>query len=163
MPTPIAGSSVPTSVVGASLGSPLKGFSLIELLIVLSIAALMLVVVPPLFSGPIRNAELKAAAYELAAVLKKTRSLAIATQRENSLTLDLTGKRYRSRTRSKKLPKHIHLSLFTARSEQISNRSGSIRFFPDGSATGGRITLKGVARTFHVDVDWLTGRTTVYE
>ena len=40
---------------------------------------------------------------------------------------------------------------------------GAIRFFPDGSSTGGEIMLAGAAGTFFVRVDWLTGRIRIDE
>ena len=53
--------------------------------------------------------------------------------------------------------------LFTARSEQLSEKGGAIRFFPDGSSTGGRITLSIDSMRYLVNVDWLTGRVKVME
>jgi general secretion pathway protein H len=145
------------------LGAFVKAFTLLELLVVIALASLMLVLVPPLFSGAVQSTEVKAVARELAATLKKVRGRAIASQDEAVLTLDLTHKRYSTNAGkpAKKLPDRLHLSLFTARSEQISGQIGSIRFYPDGSATGGRITVTGGTRSLYVDVDWLTGKVTI--
>ena len=52
----------------------------------------------------------------------------------------------------------LRLGLDTARSELIDAASGQIRFFPDGSSTGGRITLTMQAQQAQVTVDWLTGQ-----
>lgn len=49
------------------------------------------------------------------------------------------------------------LSLFAAKSEQVSETTGKIRFFPDGSFTGGRVGLARGQQKYHVTVDWLTG------
>jgi len=59
------------------------------------------------------------------------------------------------------LPKGIDLKLYTAQSEVTSERKGGIRFYPDGSSTGGRITLSAGERKYLVDVDWLTGRVSI--
>jgi general secretion pathway protein H len=48
------------------------------------------------------------------------------------------------------------------RSDECAN-VGEIRFFPDGSSTGGEITLAGGNAHRYVQVDWLTGRVAVYE
>ena len=61
------------------------------------------------------------------------------------------------------LPEDIALELFTARSELESDTVGRVRFFPDGSSTGGRITLSLAERRYMVDVDWLTGRVTTFD
>jgi general secretion pathway protein H len=39
----------------------------------------------------------------------------------------------------------------------LDEGTGRIRFFPDGSATGGRVTLIGQNQTLVVDINWLTG------
>jgi general secretion pathway protein H len=42
-----------------------------------------------------------------------------------------------------------------------SERRGAIRFYPDGSSTGGRITVTFGRTQYLVDVDWLTGRVSI--
>ncbi len=52
----------------------------------------------------------------------------------------------------------------TRRSRRSStSKRGAIRFYPDGSSTGGRITVASGERKFLVDVDWLTGRVSIKE
>ena len=43
----------------------------------------------------------------------------------------------------------------------FTDRVGSIRFYPDGSSNGGRVTVGAGGRAFAVDVDWLTGHVTI--
>ena len=45
----------------------------------------------------------------------------------------------------------------------MSERQGSIRFFPDGGSNGGRITVASGERKYEVDVDWLTGRVAILD
>lgn len=141
-----------------------RGFTLLEMMIVLVLAGLMLTLVPPLFSGRTSTAELKATARELAAALRFARGQAITRQRETVLMLDTERRRYTvsGRERSRRLPKGIGLKLITARSERIATHRASIRFFPDGSATGGQITLSGGKQSYIVDINWLTGRVAIY-
>lgn len=61
------------------------------------------------------------------------------------------------RKKSYSIPESIELSLFTTTTETLSDNSGRIRFFPDGSATGGRVTLIGKNQTLVIDINWLTG------
>ncbi len=140
------------------------GFTLIELLVVMAVMALVLLVVPPMFSGSLSRAELGSAAREVAAGLREARSQAIRRNREVAFTVDVDARRYRIDDAAvRQLPTGPDLSLFTARSEQLDEVSGSIRFFPDGSSTGGRVTLGGDARKYHVEVDWLTGRVSIQD
>jgi general secretion pathway protein H len=61
----------------------------------------------------------------------------------------------------RKLPDNLEVKLYGAQSEVTSERRGSIRFYPDGSSTGGRITVASGERKYLVDVDWLTGRVSI--
>jgi general secretion pathway protein H len=45
--------------------------------------------------------------------------------------------------------------------EQLSARQGRLRFFVDGSSTGGNVILKSARRTVSVDLDWMTGHVSV--
>lgn len=139
------------------------GFTILELLVVLVIGAIAysLVLGVP-FRGP-STADLKAASRALASGLRQAQSMALATRRDATLTLDLEAREYEvsgtEGTRS--LPKGLELKLFTSQSEVSSERKGSIRFYPDGSSTGGRITVAAGERKYLVDVDWLTGRVSI--
>jgi general secretion pathway protein H len=134
------------------------------LIVVLALAGLMFALVPPLFSGSITRAEAKGAARELAAALRFARGYAVSRQEEAVLTLDTQNRWYKisGRNRVKGLPKRLDITLITARSEQRSAKVGAVRFYPDGSATGGQIRLAGGGQKFVVDVNWLTGRVAIY-
>lgn len=57
----------------------------------------------------------------------------------------------------------LGITLITATREIIDSGAGGIRFYPDGTSTGGGITLSLNQRQYHVVVDWLTGHVTVGE
>ena len=52
----------------------------------------------------------------------------------------------------------LELQLYTVEKELTSDKVAAIRFYPDGSSTGGRVTIGKDDRKFEIDVDWLTGR-----
>ncbi|MEE4379659.1 MAG: GspH/FimT family protein [Candidatus Competibacteraceae bacterium] len=137
-----------------------SGFSLVELLVVLVIVVLAVAVVPPLFMGVGSTAELRGAARQLAAGLRSVRSHAVLKQSPATLTVDLEARHFRvsSNNRSISLPTDVAVKLYTAQSELLNESSGNIRFFPDGSSTGGHITLANERLEYTVNVDWLTGR-----
>jgi len=47
--------------------------------------------------------------------------------------------------------------------ELVSDTSGGIRFFPDGSSTGGNIAVVLGEREWRINVGWLTGEITLDE
>ena len=139
-------------------------FTLIEILIVLGIIGLALALVPPLLGPGLNHSSVKSATRELAAVLNVARMQAIDTRAEATLVLDTENKTYKLGTRERHLhlPAASGLLLTTAESEQIDKHTGAIRFYPDGSSTGGRIQLSLPDRvTYVVDVNWLTGKVAI--
>lgn len=144
--------------------APATGFTLIELLAVLFVLALVAAFVVPSLGGG-EAVELKGAARTLAAGLRHTRNQALNDNRSATLALDVAKREFQlsGEKRTRKLPGRIDIVLFTARSEQQSEERGAIRFFPDGSSTGGRITLSTERLRYLVNVDWLTGRVSVIE
>jgi general secretion pathway protein H len=138
------------------------GFTLIELLVSLAILGLALVLIAGYKPPWSRGVGIRATAAELAAGLRLARSQAILSNRLVVFDLDLTGHRYRIGTGTPRLlPADLSLELLTISGEARNAREGDIRFNPDGSSTGGRISLTDGQRRIGVGVDWLTGRVSV--
>src|SRR5262245_14016333 len=117
---------------------------------------------------PFRGAstsDLKAAARTLASGLRQAQTTAMSTRRDATLMLDLETREFEvsGAGGARALPRDIELKLFTAQSEALTEKKGAIRFYPDGSSTGGRITVASGERKYLVDVDWITGRVSIDE
>ncbi|MGH8469470.1 MAG: GspH/FimT family protein [Gammaproteobacteria bacterium] len=142
----------------------LSGFTLVELLVVLVIGGLVLSLVPPLFSQGATSVELRSAARELAAALRYARSRAINRHVESTVTVNVADKRYAisGRKGTRTLPQEADIKLDTARSQTRSVTTGAFRFYPDGSSTGGQITLASGPLRYVVDISWLTGRVAIH-
>lgn len=141
------------------------GVTLLELLIVLTLMAIVAGFVIPMFGGPLSTSELRSTARQLAAGLRLARSEAVSQRRETFLVLDVAGKRFKvdRDPQEHKLPSRVELKLFTAQNDLVDESVGSIRFFPDGGSNGGRITVAAGERKFDVDIDWLTGRVAILD
>ena len=138
------------------------GFTLIELLVSLAILGLALALIVGYKPPWSRGLGLQATAAELAAGLRLARSEAILSDRPVLFDIDLIGHRYRIGTGTPRhLPADLSLELLTISGEALNGREGDIRFNPDGSSTGGRISLADGQRRIGVGVDWLTGRVMV--
>ena len=142
-----------------------RGFTLLEMMVVLVIAAIAYAVLLSAPLGKASAADLKTAARTLASGLRQAQSTAMATRKDAVLTIDVESREYVTTldTTPRKLPENLELKLYAAQSEVSSERRGSIRFYPDGSSTGGRITVAAGERKYLVDVDWLTGRVSINE
>lgn len=141
------------------------GFTLIELLVVLLIMGALITLAPAAFHRIAPGLEMKAAAREVAGLLREARGQAIRDNRETAVLIDTEQKLYRlgQGSRGHELGAALQVSLVTAASEQLDETRGRIRFFPDGTSTGGRVTLSRDDRKFDITVDWLTGLVAISE
>ena len=137
-----------------------RGFTLIEILVVLAVVGLIMAFVLPMISGSRSRAGLRAAANEIAAALRSTRSLATTHGRAETFVLDTAHAAFRagSTASPQRLPGGIALAIVTIAQERETDTVGSIRFFADGSSTGGGVRLSSGTNESDVLVDWLTGR-----
>lgn len=141
-----------------------QGFTLLEMILVLVVAGFLAVVAVPNIQPTIAAMQLKSATQDVASALRHTRGQALSKGREAEFVLNVNQHFYKTAGRQKPyaLPTSVKLSLFTADFLK-SEGQGSIVFYPDGSASGGRVTLQGAGRTRLVDVNWLTGGVVIRE
>jgi general secretion pathway protein H len=138
-----------------------RGLSLIEVLVALAILALVAAATASALSGAVERARFRAAAREIASALRAARYSAMSKQVEATFALDVERKTYvvsDGRGRELGLPKDSVVTLSTASSEELTDTSGTIRFFSDGSSTGGAVTIVLRDRQDRIAVHWLTGR-----
>ena len=139
------------------------GFSLLEVMMVLVIIALSYLLLPKLVFSGVSGAELRSNARAVATGLRLTRDAAINSKRESVLSLNLESREFTlpNDIRLHKLNDKLDVKLYTAEADLISDKVGTIRFYPDGSSNGGRVTVAAGERGFEIEVDWLTGHVTI--
>jgi general secretion pathway protein H len=140
-----------------------RGFTLFELLVVILIIGLVLAAVPGFLIRDSDRVDLEAATKSLAAGLREARSEAVLSNREQVFALDVETRRFRVAAGRplRQLDSDLALRFTTARSGVLAPTAGTIRFFPDGSATGGAIRLVRDDLQAGVRVDWLTGEVSI--
>lgn len=140
------------------------GFTLLELLIALVIASLLFVFVLPTGSRQREHVELANAARTVAEALRTTRIQAINAGAAAVFAVDVAHARYRPAGGAvQELPRGIRVGLVTTRDDTHGPVLGDIRFFPDGSSSGGDVTLSRGNDRFEVLVSWLTGGVSIHE
>lgn len=127
------------------------GFTLIEMLVVLAVLGLAIAAFAPTMRGH-ADASAESSARGLATALERARSRAVAGNIETRYLVD-------ARVRAEG---GLRVMLDVAASEVEGEAVGGIRFYPDGSSSGGRITFDDGRFAVSVGVDWLTGGVDVH-
>jgi len=136
------------------------GFTLIELVVVLAILGLLLALLPDALSVAIPGQQLRAAAHQLADDLRDARTKAILSGKPAEVPIKLSDGGP-SGSSMRRLPRDTIVRIDDVPRRTLAGGQALVRFFPDGSASGGMISLSASGRTYVISIDWLTGRVTV--
>lgn len=104
--------------------------------------------------------QLREAVNTVSTELLYARTRALMTGQPQSFAMDLDKRTWIAANHQGSLSRDLQVTFDAVREEQHSAREAAIRFFPDGSATGGRISLRTQGVGYRVDVRWLTGEVT---
>ncbi|MGY3449867.1 GspH/FimT family pseudopilin [Bradyrhizobium sp. USDA 4353] len=134
------------------------GFTLVEMLAVLVILALAATAAMPLLSRGAGTVSLDAATSEIASALRATRAAAIVQNRMMTLNVDVDRRTFGSDVvKPRSFAPGIQAKLTYAAATRSGAAEGGFRFFPDGSSTGGDLSLELGGRQVRLCVEWLTG------
>ena len=138
-----------------------QGFTLVELLIVLVISLTVIGLSTVAYNKLSTNAYLKSSARHVAASLRYARNYAIANSTQGVLRIDLKDRSYTYSGNNNlfKFKNNIDLKVYSNSKFNNLSDTAEIRFAPDGSSSGGRVTLSGRNnKAYVIYVDWLTGQ-----
>jgi general secretion pathway protein H len=135
-----------------------RGFTLIEMLVVLAIMAVAMAAVPSLLTS-LQGVRLRAAADDLTAGLRDAHSQAISRRTMTEFLLDPTQRLYRVSSQPAPQAWPPVIQALEVSPTTLSDPDGTIRirFFPDGTASAGRLVLRHGTGTIVLAIDWLTG------
>ncbi|MDO3385246.1 prepilin-type N-terminal cleavage/methylation domain-containing protein [Gilvimarinus sp. SDUM040013] len=135
------------------------GFTLIEVMVAISIAAMLVAVSVPAASKIYQSMSYRSAVREVRTMLEsaKLRALSgapyasvLVNPRERWLRLDSDEKYY--------LPDELRLEVVSAQEYEINGNTGVLRFYSDGTSTGGNIdVLRSDDSGVRLEVGWLLG------
>jgi general secretion pathway protein H len=133
---------------------------LLELLLVLFVVILGFSVIGLNISSGNDATKHQSAARDLVSALRFAKGQALISHEETTVALDLNENTYTVSGRDKvfAIPDTIALTVVTAQDELTGKGLAGIRFFPDGSSSGGRIKLERNSVTWQIDINWLTGQ-----
>ena len=140
------------------------GFTLIEVIAVLVLIAVVVGSIAFSFSKSLGGAKIRSSVKDVVAALRYTRGQAIVKGEEKALEVDVEARTYQAPGKNPvTLPEGLDMKLLTAQSELTEDGKGRIRFYPDGSSTGGRVTILRDTKEWRVEVAWLTGEVRLEE
>ena len=131
----------------------------------MAIIGLMVALIPGFLLKGNRGLDLDRAARAMTEGLLDARTAAMTNNRAQLFTLDVERRQFlpgEGRT-PVQLQRDIDIRFVTARQELRNDKVGRIRFYPDGSSTGGRVLLDLGDLTKRIEVDWLTGKIEVVD
>lgn len=131
------------------------GFTLIEALVVM---AIMAAVITSVFTArpKFATARLNTEARSITATLLAARSRAQAGNSDVVVAVDTERRRIGSGGAMRQLPDGMDVLLTVAESERRGG-TGGVRFYPDGTSSGGELLISYQGRNKHVVVNWFTG------
>lgn len=114
-----------------------RGFSLPEFLVVLAVMGLFVVFAGPAFNESYRAYKVRSSTQELADALRAVRQVAVSTQNDSSLVVDVSGSSYtwndyKGKSRTIQLPVPVRFQTATPT---------TITFVSDGTVSTGAATL----------------------
>lgn len=129
----------------------------------LTLIGMLVVLVAPMAVRSLPAMKLRTVAEELRGSLRAARGTAIRQNRESWVVIDLNVNTYRRAAEQSEttLPSGLRMEMTVARSELIESGRGRIRFYPDGTSTGGEVRLVSETRALNVKVDWFDGSVSV--
>ncbi len=137
-----------------------QGFTLIELTVVLLIVVLGFSVIGTNISSGNQSSQLKALTRDLASALRYGRGQALISHDEIIIAINLAENSYKISNREKvyHFSDEVEVTLLIAQDEFKDEDTGQLRFYADGSSSGGRITLEWGNLVNVIDINWLSGK-----
>lgn len=132
-----------------------RGFSLTELLIALTILALATTLVTVTIGRRGGGFQVQASAAEIRDLLRETRQSAQSAGTPAAMRFDEETRTFQALAdRRVVIPDGLDVTVVSAQSAG----AGTIVFFPDGSASGGTITVRDDNVSERLSIDWLTSK-----
>jgi general secretion pathway protein H len=134
-----------------------RGFTVLELLLVMAIAGMILAVAVPSSLRFYESIQYRQAVRDVITALASARYGAINSGRPWDVAIDPQGKTLELNGQTTRLPEQLQLAVHAAR-ELNRDRSGVIRFYPEGGSSGGGVDIeRSDGSGVRVSVDWLVG------
>lgn len=156
---------VKMSIRGIDRSQPVNresGFTLLEMLAVVMLLALVTALTSVKISSSGGAAQARSLLLNSSDIFRHARLVALRTGQEQVVYVDVAGRRIDGTgRRTLWVPRELGFAAVSARSERQGNEALGIRFFPDGTSTGGELKFVTRGKSYELHVNWLTGNVTL--
>jgi general secretion pathway protein H len=141
------------------------GFTLLELMAVLAIIALVATSISLRTSRTFGVAYYRAVLTSTSAIMRQARSHAISNAQSQIVVIDLDRRHISipSTGQGFDIPQEVEMLATVAESEHYPDGTVGIRFFGDGSSTGGTLAYAWRSQKYEIQVNWLTGHVAIHQ
>lgn len=135
------------------------GFTLLEMVIVLALAALAVTSLHAILTHRPASIELGATALRMTSQMRLARERAIRRNGDSVVTIDVAARVFWSDAdpRPRAMPRDVSIEMVTAAAERLNAGVGRIRWHGDGSSSGATVRLRRDGSLATITVDWVTG------
>lgn len=138
------------------------GFTLVEMLAVVVVLAMVVALTSVKLSSHGGGAQARQLLLNASDVLRNARLVALSSGKEQVVYVDVAGRRIDGAGRpALRVPPELGFAAVAARSERQGDDALGIRFFPDGTSTGGELKFTTHGKAYELHVNWLTGNVTI--
>jgi general secretion pathway protein H len=137
------------------------GFTLLEMLVVITIMALLIVAMPQV-SGPRPALRVREVSVMLAADLRDLRHAAMARRSVAALTLSPHGYTVQPGRGMRTIPSAVSITVRDDTPDLLGRQHKAAQCFPDGSCTASTFTVRCGAAAMFVELNWLDGSVSVH-
>jgi general secretion pathway protein H len=135
-----------------------RGFTMLELMVAITIVALLLAVAVPASVRFYDSVQYRQAVRDVVTALASARYSAVNSGRAQDVVIDPAAGTIALNKELTRLPGGLKIAVHSAQ-ELNRERQGVIRFYPEGGSSGGGIDLeRGDGTGVSISVDWLVGR-----
>lgn len=141
-----------------SVGTDLQaGFSLLELIVVLVLGGMLVALLPPRLNALMESVSYQKSVQDSVRALERARMQAVIQGTRVYISVDAeAGALSTNDVVVAKLPESLGMDVSGV--VEVGRVMPSFFFDPDGSASGGRLVVRGKGRQSHIELDWLTGQ-----
>lgn len=137
------------------------GFTLLEMMVAITIAAILMSLSVPAMQRLYQSSEYNAAVNDIVTVLSSARYQAIRRGGNADVVINPDTKEVSLGEKVQSLPMKLNIEVLGSR-ELNREGAGVIRFYPDGGSSGGYVNVTSDNnKMVQVQVDWLLGRVTL--